>query len=396
MSNSQSEDTLDSRSTRRLNIVARVNAVCPHKDRCLLRNAGPQIGVQYAHLVPRALAQDDDLMNKLEWYWGMARRTIDLDTCYNMFPCGIAFHAMHDALQWGLLPSDDIVARYHNSLTRVHSEFYAERTNFPNIPNGNFSYRFLPLRDMENAAILRYLRIPTPVNPLGPSDTVTHYFPFDTMPLLTSHIHPKSSLSTLPRFYAPLSTYIGPGVRLLRLDLWQTVFNPPPGDSDGGDDDDDEDDPQDEDYSDEKTIPRRDGKRKKATTPPSPSTRSKRSRPLPKRGTLRAIRDCVPSSDRPLRVKEWVDKTQMALEAHPEPPSSPRNTDIPATSLCSANDCPAYSDSNVRVGVSDAETLFEIESCGHKRLLDGENPAAKKQKTSVDEFRSEGCHCVDS
>ncbi|KAF9496611.1 hypothetical protein BDN71DRAFT_1445822 [Pleurotus eryngii] len=260
-------------------------------------------------------------------------------------------------------------------------------------------------------------------NPLGPSDTVTHYFPFDTMPLLTSHIHPKFAIFELGRQISALPMDLK--IKLINatpilcsiIDIYRawsetppagfladTVFNPLPGDSD---DDDDEDDPNDEDYSDIKTIPRRDGKRKKATTPPSPSTRSKRSRPLgkPKRGTFRAIRDCVPSSDRPLRVKEWVDKTQMALEAHPELSSSPhlcdsplhsRNNDIMATSPCPANDCPACSDSNVRVDVSDAETLFEIESCGHKRLLDGENPAAKKQKTSAGEFRSEECHYIDS
>ncbi|KDQ24843.1 hypothetical protein PLEOSDRAFT_161125 [Pleurotus ostreatus PC15] len=401
MSNSQLEDTLDSRSTRSLNIAARVNAVCPHKDRCLLQNLGPESGIQYVHVVPRALAQDDELMNKLEWYWGMARRTIDLDTCYNMFPCGAQFHISHDALRWGLLPSDDIVAQYHDSLTRVHSEFYAERTNFPNIPDGNFSYRFLPLRDMEVVPIIR-LRMPTPGNSLGPSDTVTHYFPFDTMPILTSHIHPKFAIFELGRQISAFP--IDVKIKLINttpilcsiLDIFRawsesppagfladTAFNPHP---------DDEDDDEDEDCSDTGTIPQRKLAPLKKSPPPG------------KTGvrTLRVLRDRVGLRDRTLRVKEWVDKTQMALEAHPEPPSSPhlcdsplhpRSTGITATSPRPANDCPL--DANLQADVSDAQTLFEIESCGHRRLLDGEAPAAKKQKTLVDHFQSETPHCVD-
>ncbi|KAF7424617.1 hypothetical protein PC9H_009925 [Pleurotus ostreatus] len=400
MSNSQLEDTLDSRSTRSLNIAARVNAVCPHKDRCLLQNLGPESGIQYAHVVPRALAQDDELMNKLEWYWGMARRTIDLDTCYNMFPCGAQFHISHDALRWGLLPSDDIVAQYHDSLTRVHSEFYAERTNFPNIPDGNFSYRFLPLRDMELVPIIR-LRMPTPGNSLGPSDTVTHYFPFDTMPILTSHIHPKFAIFELGRQIAAFPMDVK--IKLINttpilcsiLDIFRawsesppagfladTAFNPHP------DDDDDED----EDCSDAGTIPQRElAPLKKSPQPGKTGVR-----------TLRVLRDRVGLRDRTLRVKEWVDKTQLALKTHPSPPSSlqlsdsplqSRNTDITATSPCLANDYPAGLGSNVPVDLPDAEVLFEI---GQKRLLDGEDPASKKQKTLVDEGVPANCKIVDT
>ncbi|KAF9496610.1 hypothetical protein BDN71DRAFT_1588802 [Pleurotus eryngii] len=386
--------TTGSASTRCTSCVARVNAVCPHGDRCLLQNVGPESGTQYAHLVPRALAQDDELMNKLEWYWGMTRRSLNFDTCYNMFPCGNAFHALHNALKWGLLPSDDIVAQYHDSLTRVHSEFYAERTKFPDISNGNFSYRFLPLRDMEAVTITRHLRIPTPENPMGPSDTVMHFFPFDTMPLLTSHIHPKFAIFELGRQISALPMDLK--IKLINAtpilcsisDIYRAwsetppaeflaykVFNPHP---------DDEDDDEDEDCSDAGTIPRR------KLAP------QKKSRPSGKTGVraLRIIRDRVGFRDRSLRVKEWVDKTQLALKAPPSPPSSlqlsdspsqSRNTDITATSPCPANDYPAGLGSNVPVDLPDAEVLFEIESCSQKRLLDGEDPASKKQKTSVDE-----------
>lgn len=61
-----SQDTIGSRSTNCMSCAARVNAVCPRGDRCLIQNVGPESGVQYAHLVPRALAQDDDLVNIID------------------------------------------------------------------------------------------------------------------------------------------------------------------------------------------------------------------------------------------------------------------------------------------------------------------------------------------
>lgn len=82
-------------------------------------------------------------MNKLERYWGMTRRTLNLDTRYNVFPCKLSLcslfqvflnffpgssglHVSHDASEWGLLPLDNIVMQYHDSLTKFHSHFLAE------------------------------------------------------------------------------------------------------------------------------------------------------------------------------------------------------------------------------------------------------------------------------
>ncbi|KAF9495946.1 hypothetical protein BDN71DRAFT_1430620 [Pleurotus eryngii] len=181
-----------------IHYVARVHSVCPHGAFCLLENHATANGVEYAHLVARALSSNNKLMNKLEWYWGMTRRTLNLDTCYNVFPCSSGLHASHDASEWGLLPSDDIVMQYHDSLTKLHSHFLAERTDFHKIPNGHFLYRFLPLRNMEIATITRYLHIPTAEDPsLRPEDLVNYFFPFNSIPPLKSHIHPKFAIFEL-------------------------------------------------------------------------------------------------------------------------------------------------------------------------------------------------------
>ncbi len=257
---------------------------------------------------------------------------------------------------------------------------------------------------MEAVSIARHLRMPTPRHPLGPADIVVHFFPFYKMPLLISHIHPKFAIFELGRQISALpmdlkiklidaTPILCPIFDICRAwsesppaeFLADTAFNLHPDyeayDEDSG-----------EDCSDAGTIARR-------------IVFTRKSRPSGKtKGRTRcARRDCVSFSDRSLRVKEWVDKTQKALEVHPEHASSPHLSDSPlhspsidneATSPCLADECP--SDSNIRVDVSDAQTLFEIESCGHKRLLDGKNPFSKKQKISVDEIRSEGPHCVNS
>lgn len=196
---------------------------------------------------------------------------------------------------------------------------------------------------MEIATITRYLRVPTAEDPsLRPEDVVNHFFPFDSIPLLKSHIHPKfaifelgrqvshlpldvyrSLLTTTPILSSVLDIYYAwtrtPPARFLE----DTEFNPPPGSSDAEDSEDDEsggddDDPNDEDRSKASTIQRRNGKHKrKPPAPPSPSARPKRSRPSRKTmgGTLREIRSCIPLTDPPLRIKEWVHGIQLALDA---------------------------------------------------------------------------------
>ncbi|KAF7426543.1 hypothetical protein PC9H_008912 [Pleurotus ostreatus] len=303
MSNLPLEAMPTSRSTRprwRDNCVARVHSVCPHGAFCLLGNHAMANGVEYTQLVPRALSSNNKLMNKLERYWGMTRRTLNLDTRYNVFPCSSGLHVSHDASEWGLLPLDNI--------------------------DGHFLYRFLPLRNMETATITRYLRVPTAEDPpLRPEDVVNHFFPFDSIPPLKSHIHPKFAIFELGLqvLHLPLDVYRSlltttPIISSV-LDIYYAWTRTPPtrfledtvkDDESGGDDD----DPNDEDWSEASTIQRRISKRKcKTPTPPSPSARPKRSRPMG--GTLRAIRSCIPLSNPPLRIKEWVHGTQLALDA---------------------------------------------------------------------------------
>ncbi|KAL0957225.1 hypothetical protein HGRIS_001039 [Hohenbuehelia grisea] len=413
------EDTPSSRSTsRRPDCSKRVNKVCPHGNRCLISSCDPRNGVQYVHLVPRALWQEDPLMTKLEWYWGMTRGTLNLDTRYNVFPCASQLHGILDVSGWGLLPPDDVVNQYHERLTKVHSYYFADRFKRPNIPNNHFSYRFLPLRDMEPVSITRQIRIPTVIGPpLRPTDFIVHVFPFDDIPVLKSHIHPKFAIFQLGRQISGLaadkkaSLLNANPILCSVLDLhkaWSeslpagadedSEFNQPLDDSD--DDDSDGggrggDDPGDGDYSDVPTIPRRDGKRK-ATMPPSPSARSKRSCP-PSRttgNTLREIRSHVPSGNTTLRVKEWIVETRLALFTPSQASStqcrlgtSPlhsRNANIAATPRL-ANACYVQDNS------SEADTLLGTLSRGCKRYLDAEALAAmKKRKKSSVEFGCEG------
>ncbi|KAH7921539.1 hypothetical protein BV22DRAFT_1122097 [Leucogyrophana mollusca] len=245
----------------------RVQAVDPNEGRCLVENCSPTSSIEYCYLLSRKHWHNTGLLDSLEWYWNMRANTLNLDTRRNIFPAGASVHHMHDTGRWLLLPEDAIVQQYYDTLALFH--VFAVRERFPVIPDRNdFRYRLVPIKDMKGIAFTR--QHATPVD-LSPDDFTVRVYPFDTLPVLVSHIHPKFAivaagmrLSTLqaedvsaladafpilPKIVALYRAWTGPcPANAQENDSFWPPYNP--SDDDADDDDDRGDEPRDKDYND--------------------------------------------------------------------------------------------------------------------------------------------------
>ncbi|KAJ3564508.1 hypothetical protein NP233_g8249 [Leucocoprinus birnbaumii] len=206
----------------------RVQAVDPNGGRCLVENCSSTRAIEYCHLVPRSFPQS--YLESLEWYWNMRANTLNLDTRCNIFPANASVHHIHDNCRFVLAPEESIVQQYYDTLDPIIR--MAWRPRFPIIPDrNNFRYTLIPIKDMEDIAFSRQTLTGAP--PI-PNDFTTHLYPYDTLPVLISHIHPKyaivsagAKLSKLPRdrVHALLQSF----PRLLNImHLYRAWIFPPP------------------------------------------------------------------------------------------------------------------------------------------------------------------------
>jgi hypothetical protein len=130
-------------------------------------------------------------------------------------------------------------------------------------------------------------------------DFITHVYPFKTLPLLKSHLHPKyaivnagrkmQTLETVAHIQALVAEY--PSLSQINhlYSAWlrrppphsknDPTYNPPDDggdDDDGDDDDDDRDDPNDGDYEDNQTSRGRPSLNKRRAHPTSPTPNKRR------------------------------------------------------------------------------------------------------------------------
>ncbi|PPQ82079.1 hypothetical protein CVT24_012307 [Panaeolus cyanescens] len=150
----------------------------PNRQRCLIENCSNERAVELAHAFDREFSLDEGLLAGLEWHWGLKIGTLNLDTHRNIFFLGASLYKLYRQNKWVLLPEDDVLDRYVYANGRA-----VVREDFPVFQEKTFKYRFVPLFDMEDIYVARQS-----------SDSLSqvdiHEYPFDTMPLLTSHVHP--------------------------------------------------------------------------------------------------------------------------------------------------------------------------------------------------------------
>lgn len=169
-------------------------------------------------------------LTRLEYYWGMAHESLNVDTQSDTFRGMTILHIspvasrltcflvggclrhLFDEAFWMLIPEDVVVERFHKSLRRHRGEWYADPTAFPifkvcslyhsvrlwshsvwrNTQEETFNYSLVPIANtMKEITIARQADIEVPERP---SDVTVHVYPFRTLPLLKSHLHPKFSI----------------------------------------------------------------------------------------------------------------------------------------------------------------------------------------------------------
>ncbi|KAJ3523309.1 hypothetical protein NMY22_g11497 [Coprinellus aureogranulatus] len=167
----------------------RALAADPNEGRCLIENTPNEQGVEMAWATDRQYSKSRS--RSVEWGWGMRKGALNLDTRENVFFLGSALNALYKNRKWALLPEERIVDSYLVLETGNSGIPYVPkgREEFPHLNEGIYRYTFLPLSaDMERVKILRR----NSSSPASSSDAfTTHLYPFHTLPVLTSHIHPK-------------------------------------------------------------------------------------------------------------------------------------------------------------------------------------------------------------
>ncbi|KAF8992479.1 hypothetical protein BDQ17DRAFT_1546441 [Cyathus striatus] len=164
-------------------IRKRVNAVDPNEGRCLVENCSDSI--EYCHVLPRKLMQRDRLLDSLEWNWFMRKGDLNLDTRFNIFPASESVGKMFNNYKWILVPDETIVEKIFRAVL-FRSEIRSDP--FMSFEGEQFEYRLLPIADMDDVTFTRKNDTATTQQP---GTFTAHRFPFETLPKLVSHIHPK-------------------------------------------------------------------------------------------------------------------------------------------------------------------------------------------------------------
>ncbi|KAF9037567.1 hypothetical protein BJ165DRAFT_1501846 [Panaeolus papilionaceus] len=166
---------------KRMNNAAKRRAqfADPNHEHCLIENCSKTQAVEVAHVFSRESLTY--MIDGLEWNWAMKKGALNLDTRQNIFFLGASMHELYKKNIWALLPEKDIVYQYLD----CQGLRPLKRPQFPKIEGDTFQYKVLPLQDMEDMYITRQT-----TNGNGPRVAVYDH-PFEDLPTITSHVHPK-------------------------------------------------------------------------------------------------------------------------------------------------------------------------------------------------------------
>ncbi|KAI0827572.1 hypothetical protein BC628DRAFT_1418194 [Trametes gibbosa] len=192
-------------SDQRRNVNDAIKQLEPNVDRpfCVVTRASVGCTIlEYAHVLPAATTSE--VLNKLEWVWNMKHKTLNVDTRRNIHPLDATLHQYFHRTDnnkyngWFWLPDtvdikiiSDMHDHYigilaaapsqHAKMRRNPDEFYKDQKVF--------KYRFVPFPAMQNSWAVRRLTVSRQENgSTAEAEVVQHYYPFDTMPVVSLHI----------------------------------------------------------------------------------------------------------------------------------------------------------------------------------------------------------------
>ncbi|PPQ72838.1 hypothetical protein CVT24_012884 [Panaeolus cyanescens] len=127
-----------------------------------------------------------DLMDSLEWAWGMRRGSLNLDTGRNVLFLSATMYSLYVNKKWVLVPTEEDVFRFLD----IRDDTIHPRSAFIDLKENSYSYTFVPLQDMEDVYITRQSFDVDGIS----NGVAVHEFPFEDFPIVDSHINPKFAI----------------------------------------------------------------------------------------------------------------------------------------------------------------------------------------------------------
>ncbi|KAF8987923.1 hypothetical protein BDQ17DRAFT_1374563 [Cyathus striatus] len=126
----------------------------------------------------------------------MRKGDLNLDTRYNIFPASEFVRKMFNSYKCILVPDETIVDKIYRAVLFRKDKRCSD--SFRTLEGEIFEYRLLPIADMDDVTFIR--QNDTTATTQQPETYTEHKFPFDTLPKLVSHIHPKFVLAGVGYF----------------------------------------------------------------------------------------------------------------------------------------------------------------------------------------------------
>ncbi|KAH6867433.1 hypothetical protein BKA70DRAFT_1360551 [Coprinopsis sp. MPI-PUGE-AT-0042] len=214
-------------------------------DRCIFENMPHNHSVELCHVIPRSAVGDLELMENLEYRWGLPFNSLNLDTRYNALygtpSLNLSLRIESKAIYSGserfttylitadlrLLPSvEDLRAM----MQAVENESGSKLPQYFNEAGRYYDYQIVPLTAKDRCVAIRAH--------LGPADFTIHTHPFSQL-VIRSHIHPNFAVvhygmhvasvmgSSSTAYVHPLSESEAVGLALELYSLYTTA--PPEG-----------------------------------------------------------------------------------------------------------------------------------------------------------------------
>ncbi|PPR07168.1 hypothetical protein CVT24_010721 [Panaeolus cyanescens] len=158
----------------------RAQSVDPNSGRCVIENCSNTQGVHAVRVFDCDIEMEPDVLGSLEWAWGMIQGSLSLDTRRNILFVGESVYELYRSKKWALLPMEEDVAQFFDKF-RI---FTLGRERFPKIERDTFQYTLLPLDALEDVYLSRQ-------SMEGARDVTIHDFPYNTFPVITSHVDPR-------------------------------------------------------------------------------------------------------------------------------------------------------------------------------------------------------------
>ncbi|KAG6818598.1 hypothetical protein H0H93_003645 [Arthromyces matolae] len=170
--------------------------------------SGSSVAVQCCHIIAHSVTTNDNVISKLEFSWGKAYMTLNLNSSYNIltreynylsfvfsvskhvlklgFSVVSSLHWAFDQGHWALLPLDA------NFIHRMVGTFTIDEpleTIYEGHEDHVFSYMFLTFQSMDRSVTRCNERDLTSA-PSCDNSSAIHYYPHHTVPILKLHVQP--------------------------------------------------------------------------------------------------------------------------------------------------------------------------------------------------------------